>query len=241
MQTKLWFIRKTKTGFMRMKLHGIVKPFEGFMMNLVYLSKMSRWRAKAGKPKLNDFYSRKWDYNKRYNLYDFLVKEEQLTGPINYLEFGVAAGKSFKWWVEHNADPASTFDGFDTFTGLPEDWNVFKAGAMSAGGKLPDVNDQRATFHKGLFQDTLPKHVKNMKSDARRNVILMDADLYTSTLFVLTTLAPHIKKGDLILFDEFTVPTHEFLAFSEFLAAYYVKVELIAAQNNYYFSAFKVL
>ena len=242
MQTKLYFIRKTKTLFMRWRLHVLVEPFSGFLANLLYLSKMSKWRAKANSPKLNDFYSSKWDYNKRYNVYKFILEEEKLDGPIRYMEFGVAAGRSFKWWVEHNKNPQSTFDGFDTFTGLPEDWNVFKAGAMSTGGNFPEVNDDRATFHKGLFQDTLPKHLKSFaENDTRRQVVHMDADLYTSTLFVLTSVAPHLRKGDIILFDEFTVPTHEFLAFTEFLAAYYIKVELIAAQNNYYFSAFKIV
>ena len=240
MQTKLWFIRKSKTLFMRWKLHVLVEPFSGFLLNLVYLSKMSKWRAKTPSPKLNDFYASKWDYMKRQNLYGFLLKEERLNEAIRYVEFGVAAGRSFKWWVEHNSNPQSTFDGFDTFTGLPEDWNVFKAGAMSTGGNFPDVKDDRATFHKGLFQETLPVYLKTINDD-RRKVIHMDADLYTSTLYVLTSIAPFLRKGDVILFDEFAVPRHEFLAYSEFVQSYYVKMELIAAQNNYYFAAFKVL
>jgi O-methyltransferase len=239
MQTKLYFIRKTKTLFMRWRLHVLVEPFTGFFTNLVYLSKMSKWRAKSGSPKLNDFYSSKWDYNKRYNVYEFILKEEDLGGPVRYMEFGVAAGRSFKWWVEHNKHPESSFDGFDTFTGLPEDWNVFKAGAMSTGGNFPEINDNRATFHKGLFQETLPAYLRSIADDKRR-IIHMDADLYTSTLYVLTSVAPWLRKGDIILFDEFSVPTHEFKAFTEFLSAFYIKVELIAAQNNYYFSAFKI-
>lgn len=240
MQTKLRFIRKSKLLFMRWKLHVLVEPFSGFLLNLVYLSKLSKWRASTPSPKLNDFHSSKWDYNKRYNLYDFLFTEEKLDQPVTYLEFGVAAGKSFKWWLDHNKHPESTFDGFDTFTGLPEDWNVFKAGAMSAGGAFPEINDDRGTFHKGLFQETLPAFIRSMKDD-RRKVILLDADLYSSTLYVLTSFGPYLKKGDIIMFDEFTVPRHEFLAFSEFVASYYVKMELIGAQNNYYFAAFKVL
>ena len=31
----------------------------------------------------------------------------------------------------------------------------------------------------------------------------MDADLYSATLFTLTSFAPFLKKGDIILFDEF--------------------------------------
>ena len=41
----------------------------------------------------------------------------------------------------------------------------------------------------------------------------MDADLYSSTLYVLTMLAPYLKAGDIVMFDEFTVPRHEYLAF----------------------------
>lgn len=240
MQTKLRFIRKSKQFFMRWKLHVLVEPFSGFLLNIVYLSKMSKWRASTPSPKLNDFYTGKWDYSKRYTIYEHLLKEHGLDGPMRYMEFGVEAGRSFKWWVEHNKHPESSFDGFDTFTGLPENWNVFKAGDMSVGGNFPDVKDSRATFHKGLFQDTLPAYLKTINDD-RLRVFHMDADLYTSTLYVLTSAAPYLRKGDIILFDEFAVPRHEFLAFSEFVASYYIKLELIAAQNNYYFTVFRVV
>lgn len=240
MQTKLRFIRKSKQIFMRWKLHVLVEPFSGFLLNIVYLSKMSKWRAGTPSPKLNDFYTGKWDYSKRYTIYEYLLKEQGLDGPMRYMEFGVEAGRSFKWWVEHNKHPESSFDGFDTFTGLPENWNVFKAGDMSVGGNFPDVKDPRATFHKGLFQDTLPAYLKTINDD-RLRVFHMDADLYTSTLYVLTSAAPYLRKGDIILFDEFAVPRHEFLAFSEFVASYYIKLELIAAQNNYYFTVFRVV
>ena len=68
----------------------------------------------------------------------------------------------------------------------------------------------------------------------------MDADLYSATLYALTSLAPYLKKGDIIFFDEFVVPTHEFKAYSDFIQSYYINLELIAAANNYYFVAFKV-
>jgi hypothetical protein len=68
----------------------------------------------------------------------------------------------------------------------------------------------------------------------------MDADLYSSTLYCLTSLAPFLKKDDIILFDEFTVPQHEFLAFKNFTESYYLKFQLIATANNYFFSAFKL-
>lgn len=69
---------------------------------------------------------------------------------------------------------------------------------------------------------------------------MLDADLYSATLYVLTSLAPFLQKGDIIFFDEFAVPTHEFKAYYEFVQAFYPNIELIAAANNYYFAAFKV-
>lgn len=47
-------------------------------------------------------------------------------------------------------------------------------------------------------------------------------------------------KWNLILFDEFNVPRHEFLAFSNFVESWYVSLQLIGAANNYYFCAFEV-
>ncbi|MEM7041040.1 MAG: TylF/MycF/NovP-related O-methyltransferase, partial [Bacteroidota bacterium] len=187
----------------------------------------------------NDFYSRKWGYDKRYDLYAYILKAEQLTEPITYLEFGVAAGKSFKWWLAHSTHPDSRFYGFDTFTGLPEDWNELEAGSMSTDGAIPDVNDDRAEFLKGLFQDTLPDFIQRMPKD-KRKVLMMDADLYTSTLYVLTSLAPYLKSGDVIFFDEFSVPRHEFLAWKNFVDSYRVDFEVLGAANNYYFLALKL-
>ena len=69
---------------------------------------------------------------------------------------------------------------------------------------------------------------------------MLDADLYSATMYVLATLAPHLKKGDVIFFDEFSVPTQEFKAYQDFVKSFHLPMELIAAANNYYFVAFKV-
>jgi hypothetical protein len=95
------------------------------------------------------------------------------------------------------------------------------------------------SFLKGLFQQTLPTFLRNL-DNTRRNVVMMDADLWSATLYALTTIAPYLKKGDIIFFDEFVVPTHEFKAYLDFVESHYVNLKLIAAANNYYFAAFKV-
>lgn len=239
MQLKLFLIRKTKVLFTKWKLHVLVEPFTGFLLNLSYLSKFSKWRAAHSKLSYNDFYSANWNYSARYSLYEHVLRTEKLDGAINYLEFGVSKGQSFKWWIEKNKDSNSSFVGFDTFTGLPEDWNVFKAGAMSAEGKTPDINDTRAKFVKGLFQDTLPGFLKSFGNE-KKTVIHLDADLYTSTLYVLGIFAPYLKPGDIIFFDEFAVPRHEFLAWENFVVSFRIKHEVLGAANNYYFLAVKI-
>ncbi len=173
-------------------------------------------------------------------MYKWVIDKEQLTQPINYIEFGVAAGESFKWWLAQNKHAESRFYGFDTFDGLPEDWGPFKKGSFTNNNTLPEINDERGKFYTGLFQQTVPGFVKELNNN-KRNILMMDADLYTATLYALTSLAPYLKKGDIIFFDEFVVPTHEFKAYSDFVQSYYINLELIATANNYYFAAFKVV
>lgn len=236
---KLFIIRYTKIAFVYLRLHVIFNLFSSLYLNLYYLTKFSAWAHKNKKIAYNDFPS-KWDYEKRYGLYKWVIEKEQLTTiPINYLEFGVAQGHSFKWFLQQNTLPGSRFYGFDTFTGLPEDYGPLKKGYFNTGNQVPEINDPRGKFYQGLFQQTVPGFLKELNPN-QRNVIMLDADLYSATLYALTTLAPFLKKGDIVFFDEFAVPTHEFKALYEFVQSYYTNLELIAAANNYYFAAFKV-
>lgn len=232
MHLKLWIIRKVKTLFSKFKLHAIIKPFEGLMLNAVYLSKLSRWISQTPKVKFNDFYNRKVVYENRFKLHEFVIDQEIQNQAIDYLEFGVASGIAFKWWVEKNKNPESRFYGFDVFTGLPEDFGVMKKHHFNTEGLTPNINDNRVSFIKGLFQDSLPVFLNNYRSEQRK-VIHMDADLYSSTFYVLTRIYPYLNKDDIIIFDEFGVPTHEFRAFYEIVSCYNIDFELLGAINNY--------
>src|SRR5437867_1465848 len=100
MSAALYFIRKSKSLFIRLHLHRIIEPFTGLLLNLVYISKFSKWAKDNRDIEFNDFYSGKWDYTKRFKLYEYVFNKENLSTPIQYLEFGVAQGKSFKWMLE---------------------------------------------------------------------------------------------------------------------------------------------
>lgn len=237
---KIFFIRKSKALFLKWNLHLLFSPFVQPFLLLSYLTKLSKWRKKNSQHSFNDFYSN-FDYTKRYKLYEHLLKTEVSNQPILYIEFGVAAGLSIKWWLENHKNSESRFFGFDTFEGLPEDWGTFKQGDMSSEGKFPDVNDNRCRFIKGLFQDTLPGMMQEFHSYSPvKRIIHLDADLYSSTLYVLTSLAPLLKEGDVLIFDEFNVPLHEFKALMDFESAYRIKYDVIASMNNYFHVAIKL-
>ena len=235
---KLQAIRFLKTTFIRLRLHVIFSWLSPFFQQMLWMARLSKWVSENKKVFFNDFPS-EWDYKKRFGLYDYLIEKEALDSAINYLEFGVASGASFYWWMTKNTNAESRFYGFDTFTGLPEDFGPYKKGTFSSGNELPKVKDERGQFFQGLFQQTLPGFLKTFDNQ-KKTVLMLDADLYTATLFTLASFAPHLKEGDIILFDEFVVPTHEFKAYKDFIDSYYFDLELIGAANNYYFTAFKV-
>lgn len=239
--TKLDIIRRSKSLFMKWRLHGIVEPFTPFLQNLLYMSKLSKWRRSTPVVGYNDWYQRDWDYNRRLQLYQAISNQENLqNNPVDYFEFGVCGGLSFKWWLNHNSNPDSRFFGFDTFEGLPEAFGPFGKGSMAVALESLDINDPRATFYKGLFQDTLVPFLDQYNNNGRRKLIHMDADIFSATLFGLSQLYKYLNDGDIILFDEFAVPTHEFMAFKIFTESFYVKYDVIGVANNYLFLAVRI-
>lgn len=230
-------IRKTKGLFFLLNFHILIpsKLFE----TIYGISKLSRWISKHKKNTDTDFYTFKWDYNKRLDLYANVYKNESLDDEIDYIELGVSTGHSFRWWIDKIKNPNAKFYGFDTFTGLPEDWGSFKKGAMSNGNEIPDIKDSRAKLFQGLFQQTIPVFLSNYTPNKRR-VFLFDADMYSSTIYGLTTLNPIIKKGDIIFFDEFNVPLHEYKAFTEWTESFYINYEVLGGRNNFYAVAIKI-
>lgn len=212
-------------------LYWLKKPFQTIANTL----SLTKWIASQDKKDIfNDFYSPKRDHHKRYHLYQYISDKLNLKNEsIDYLEFGVFSGNSFKWWINNCQNNNCKFYGFDTFEGLPENWGTYNKGEMSSN--MPIINDLRGEFIKGLFQDTLPDFISNTHlKNGKRKIIHLDADLFSSTLFALTSLAPFMKKGDILLFDEFNVPNHEFLAFKMFCDSFYIKTKLLGAVNNYY-------
>jgi Macrocin-O-methyltransferase (TylF) len=83
---------------------------------------------------------------------------------------------------------------------------------------LPKV-PQNVILVQGWFHQTLPVFLKAHQEDVA--FLHIDCDLYSSTQTVLKCLAPRIKTGTVIVFDEyFNYPgwrDGEFKAFQEFI------------------------
>jgi O-methyltransferase len=154
------------------------------------------------------------EFSERSDLYRSVA--ELIKGPINYLEFGVWQGASIDAWRGLNNNPESRFYGFDTFEGLPEDWeDGHPKGTFSTGGVAPKIDDVRVSFVKGLFQDTLRGFLRTTRLH-NRLIVNIDCDLYSGTLFVLGTLDIHFEKGTIIIFDDFYSMDHETKAFIDY-------------------------
>lgn len=229
--------RKLKGLFFALRLHYLIP--KNFFAFLAYLAGLSKFIQKYRNIGFSDFYSNNFNYKKRERLFEHIIKKERLNTKIDYLEFGVSTGNSLNWWINKIKNKDARFYAFDTFSGLPEDWGPFKAGDMSNGNSPPKINDNRITFYQGIFQQTLVPFLTNYKNK-KRKIIHLDADLYSSTLYVLTLITPYLKSGDIIFFDEFNVPMHEYKAFSEWSKSFYIQYEILGSVNNFYQVALKI-
>ncbi|HXY51087.1 MAG TPA: TylF/MycF/NovP-related O-methyltransferase [Terriglobales bacterium] len=133
---------------------------------------------------------------------------------VLYLEFGVYKGWTMKYWSKVLRHRESHLHGFDSFEGLPEDFvKDREKGVFSTNGDLPKIDDPRVQFFKGWFEQTLPTYEPPPHDQL---IVNMDADLYSSTAFVLCQIRNLLKPGTYVFFDEFNNREHELRAFDEF-------------------------
>jgi len=165
-------------------------------------------------------------YFNKFHFFDAIIKKSIISKP--FYEFGVWRGSSFKYL-------AKVFKkgyGFDTFIGLPEDWNVGnhveKRGSYSSDGSIPKIKG--GEFIVGKFEDTLP--VFFSKSRPMASVINFDADLYSSTICALNFSKSVMDKDTILVFDEFIMheswEKDEFKALNEFCSINNYRYEVIA-------------
>lgn len=148
-----------------------------------------------------------------------------------WLEFGVFQGNTIHQLA---AAHDGVVYGFDSFLGLPETWRVSKRnpgngfdraytmkGSFSLRGRAPRKRRANVEFVKGWFNETLPGFLEQHSAPVR--FLHVDCDLYSSSSYVLTTVAPRLQNGTVVLFDELInypgFEKHEMRALWEYLAA----------------------
>ena len=117
-----------------------------------------------------------------------------------WLEFGVGRGDSLRMFAKEN--PQHHFYGFDWFKGLPEDWGVgihCTPKGSYAQSEVPTM-PENVTLVQGLFQDTLGNFLWDHPGEV--SFAHLDADLYSSTRYVLDQLDARLRPGALLAFDE---------------------------------------
>jgi len=167
--------------------------------------------------------------DRREQLFD-LVGREVSDREVLYLEFGVFEGAATRYWSKLLRSPRSKLHGFDSFEGLPETWaDVRPKGSFFAEGRAPQIDDPRVQFFTGWFDETLPGY---RCPPHEVLVLVLDADLYSSTKFVLNSLKDVIVPGTYIYFDEFNHRFDEMRAFEEFLDGSGMQFSVIGATRS---------
>jgi hypothetical protein len=165
------------------------------------------------------------------------VKETGLRG--DYYEFGLYRGYTF-WYAQKAADRVQLegmrFFGFDSFQGLPEvEGGDQKQGIFFSGDYLctrTEVERQitahgfdwaRAALIEGFFDQSLRPGLRQEHEMGSAALVLIDCDLYQSTVPALRFLADLLQDGTVLLFDDWycfgdSSDNGEPRAFREFLA-----------------------
>ncbi len=167
-------------------------------------------------PKLPELFFHRWA------LFDRMIELSIRDRP--FYEFGVWRGEAFKYLIK-------TFKngfGFDSFDGIPEDWDDIKAGSYNSDGIIPKIKG--GEFIVGKFQDTLPRFFSEVRPTA--SIINFDADLYSSTIFALNCASSVIDQHTILIFDEFLINPNwendEHKALEEFCLQNEFKYEVLA-------------
>jgi tetratricopeptide (TPR) repeat protein len=171
-------------------------------------------------PNLPELHFDKWYF------FDAIVKKSIISKP--FYEFGVWRASSFKYLIK----VFKKGYGFDTFTGLPEDWDVGshveKKGTYTSDENVPNIKG--GEFIVGKFEDTLPVFFSESRPIA--SVINFDADLYSSTICALNFSKSVMDKDTILIFDELIInkswEQDEFKALNEFCSINHCSYEVIA-------------
>ena len=155
----------------------------------------------------------------------------------DYLEFGVYNGSTMTW-MQRTLQKAGMSDvrifGFDSFEGLP-DYAVDDCGGHWKPGEFSSsleftksvlehegVDMERVHLVKGFFHDSCTPELRERHSIKRSALVMIDCDLYQSTVDAFNFCEPIFAETTIVMFDDWYPLADrnegEKRAFDEFLA-----------------------
>lgn len=159
------------------------------------------------------------------------------------LEFGVHKGETLTHICNINSN--KTIFGFDSFQGLPREWDlgnkIITTDEFDLEKNLPVVPNN-AKLVVGWFADTIPQFF-NEHSDDRISILHIDCDIYESTIDVLQNCNNFLEKDSIIVFDELAhwkkikkyknYLEHEFRALNEWIVTFDRQIEIISRTTSF--------
>lgn len=196
-----------------------------------------RLRARRGRSYFSDHERLTRAYEDAWKL---LLERQPASELGDFLEFGVFYGSSLACMHEAlgrvGLDQVRLF-GFDSFEGLPgsaseEDDAVWVPGQFRSSLGMTrrylrkkGVPEDRVTLIKGWFSDTLTPETRERHRIRRASVLMVDCDLYSSSVESLAFAGPLFGEHTVVFFDDWNSSglaerrLGERKAFEEFLAA----------------------
>ncbi len=135
----------------------------------------------------------------------------------DYVEFGVCHGSSMACMndvLRATGTRGVRKFGFDSFEGLPpeaddQDGGFFSAGqfdsSLSFTRKLLEkrgISWSDTVLIKGWFRDTCTPETARAYGIERVGIVMIDCDIYSSTLEALTFIEPYLAEQSIIIFDD---------------------------------------
>jgi hypothetical protein len=187
----------------------------------------------SGSLKTGDFInknlSQSFAANNKFELIDYALKIADTKAKL-ILEFGVFSGETINFIS--NKVNRNVF-GFDSFQGLPGKWREgFDKGFFSVK-ELPKVN-KNCVLIKGWFESSIPSFLPEHPEDI--GFLHVDCDMYSSTKTIFDMMGPKIKRGTVIVFDDYfnydSWLEGEHKAWTEFVESNSVKFEYLGYVIN---------
>jgi O-methyltransferase len=213
-----------------MQLHKAYKKIEGHLPDWLH----TRLRSVIGENTFVPLVATEELQPKYQMACDFLIEKIGKNKIGDYLEFGVSHGSSMS--IMHQVLKKSNLDqvrlfGFDSFEGMPEiaaneDDGQWRPGQFASSLDATKdfmtrkgVDWSRTFLTKGWFSDTLTPDFIEKHKIKKASLIMVDCDIYTSSVETLNFCKPLIKDTSIVIFDDWIEKEGfgEYRAWTEFL------------------------